>query len=652
MQKILCYIIFFVCFFDLVFVQGQTISNFDTLKNHQLEEVVIDAPRLNEFIKGSKVIEFDSVMLKTSNHKNLSDMLSEYGHMFVKTYGLGSLATSSFRGGSAAHTSILWNGIPISSPMNGQMDLSLIPIESADVIKIQYGAGSSLFGSGAIGGVVHLMSFPTFNNGYNSEVGISTGSFSAFQQKFSFEISKKKWVSSFKLFNKSAKNDFIYTNIFSPDNEQIVQSNAAYKNLGSICENKFLISANQILSFNAWIQHSERQIPPTMLQSQSRSLQKDDIIRLNSEWNIHSEKISAFVRAAYLFDKLFYADSISRFFSTSISHQLVTEAESKVAINQNHIFNFGIHNLISLAKNVNYINTRKQNQFALFTSYQFISTDNKIVLNLSARKEMIKDLNVPLTYYIGANYHFSGWGRAHASFAKVCRIPTFNDLYWSPGGNPDLLPESGYNQEFGINLEFKNKSFNYKNDITVFSRNISNWIIWVPDLNFWSPKNILSVWSRGMETLNSLSYKNKKTKYTIDVITNYIRSTNEKSEIPNDQSIGRQLIYVPLYSAMIKFSIIIQSLTCYYRHNYTGYRYTTTDNAQYLKPYDIGSFYFSYGLTKNDFKLSFFIEANNIWNKNYQIIQNRAMPGINFNAGMSIKLNYNPNNISHKNNLS
>jgi iron complex outermembrane receptor protein len=641
MQKILIYIILLILVFDPDIILGQAISNSDTLKNHQLDEVVIDAPRLNEFLKGSKVIEFDSALLKANSHKNLSDLLSEQGNMFVKSYGSGSLATTSFRGGSAGHTSVLWNGIPISSPMSGQLDLSLIPVEAVDIMKIQYGAGSSLFGSGAIGGVIHLLSFPTFNNGFTYDAGIGVGSYSNFQESLSIEISKKKWVSSFKIFNKSAKNNFKYTNIYSPVHSQIIQPNSALKTYGSISENKFLLAKNQVLSFNAWVQHTEREIPPTMLEQQSKSIQKDDIWRLNSEWNIHSEKISAYVRTAYLFDKLFYSDSISRIYSTSATHQWLTEAESKFFANKNHLFNIGIHNLYASANNENYINTQKQNQFALFTSYQFISNNKRFTLDLSARKEMIKDLDIPLTYSIVANYKFKGWGRVHASFAKVFRIPTFNDLYWSPGGNPDLIPESGYNKEFGMNIELKDKGFIYRNEMTVFSRNISNWIVWMPGLSFWSPKNILSVWSRGMETSNSLAYNYRKTKYTIYILTNYVRSTNQKSQMPNDRSIGRQLIYVPMYSGMVKFSVQYKALSCYYRHNYTGYRYTSTDNTQFLSPFDLGSFYIAYNWKPKAYRMSFFLEANNVWNEKYQGIQNRAMPEMNFNTGISIQFNHN-----------
>ncbi len=34
-----------------------------------------------------------------------------------------------------------------------------------------------------------------------------------------------------------------------------------------------------------------------------------------------------------------------------------------------------------------------------------------------------------------------------ASFSKNSKIPTLNDMYWSPGGNPDLKNETGYSSE-------------------------------------------------------------------------------------------------------------------------------------------------------------------------------------------------------------
>ncbi len=41
-----------------------------------------------------------------------------------------------------------------------------------------------------------------------------------------------------------------------------------------------------------------------------------------------------------------------------------------------------------------------------------------------------------------------------ASFSRNSRIPTLNDMYWSPGGNPELRNENGYASE--ITWEMKN----------------------------------------------------------------------------------------------------------------------------------------------------------------------------------------------------
>ena len=96
--------------------------------------------------------------------------------IFIKSYGLGSLATTSFRGGSASHTAILWNGFNLGSPMNGQLDLSLVPVSLANNVSIQYGGAGALWGSGAVGGAILLNSEPEFDQGLTVDAGTAFGS--------------------------------------------------------------------------------------------------------------------------------------------------------------------------------------------------------------------------------------------------------------------------------------------------------------------------------------------------------------------------------------------------------------------------------------------------------------------------------------------
>ena len=88
--------------------------------------------------------------------------------------------------------------------------------------------------------------------------------------------------------------------------------------------------------------------------------------------------------------------------------------------------------------------------------------------------------------------------------SKDFRIPTINDRFWSPGGVENLLPESGFSQEIGAKLHKNTTQFTSSFDATLFNRNIDNWILWLPNAGYWSPRNILLVWSRGMETANTL----------------------------------------------------------------------------------------------------------------------------------------------------
>ncbi|MBK6611802.1 MAG: TonB-dependent receptor [Sphingobacteriales bacterium] len=604
-----------------------------------LKEVTVEAPRISGFTPGLKTTEFDSLTKAAYDQKNLTDLLADESPLFIKSYGLGSLATTSFRGGSAYHTAVLWNGISLSSPMNGQLDLSLVPTGAADNIKLQYGGGSALFGSGAVAGVIHLLNNPKFGQSITARVNLYAGNFSDYRQNILVEVSKKKFVSSLKVFNASAKNDFKYSNIYSASEATVKQSNGELKNRGIISENKFLINSNQILSVNAWLQYTDRNIPPTMLQKESKSNQTDDALRLTSEWKYEKRKTATFIRAAWLNEKLVYSDGLADFSETSKTQQLIAEAETKITLSKTHFVNVGIHNTYSTASNRSFETDSRQNRFALFASYLFTSLNKKLSASLSAREELLNNSFIPFAYSAGGQYAITKFLSARANFSKVYRIPTFNDLYWVPGGNANLKPEDGYAEEAGLNLILKNKTFLLKTDLTVFNRNIKNWILWLPGVWYWSPQNIMNVWSRGIETNNSLAITSGKTKITFAVLTNYVQSTNRTAKTENDNSVNRQLIYTPMYSGMAKLSVAYKNLQITYRHNYIGYRYTSTDNTQYLTPYDLGSAYISYKLKFKSTSADIFFQANNIWNEQYQVLSNRAMPSVNINGGISIQFN-------------
>lgn len=610
-----------------------------------LKEVNISSNRLHNFGAGIKVQIIDSNTINQYKSGNLSNVLENESPLFIKTYGSGSLATSSFRGGSANHTAIIWNGFNISNPMNGQVDLSLIPVNFINNISIQYGGTSALWGSGAVAGTIQLNNDLKFNDGINITAGSSYGSYSNFGKNLQLEISKQKWAGSFKFFNQIAKNNFEYYNTQLKNSPKQKQLNAELKQYELLVENLFYINKNQQINIRFWLQQSNRNIPPIMLQTSSSANQKDDSYRVTSEWQKINNRIICFLRVAYFDEMLTYSDNNFSIPTNNRSQIFFAESESKIKVYPNQLLNVGVNHAFTQAISENYSYKPKQNKTTAFISYRINSKYSKVVTTMSGRQEIIEKKLSPFTWSIGSEYAPTKWISAKCNLSKIFRVPTFNDLYWVPGGNKDLLPEKGFSEEVGIaiNLVSKNKKHQFLFEPTLFNRNMKNWILWLPGQTYWSPQNIMEVWSRGAETRTELGFKIKQVIIKLDLLTSYVLSTNQKSKSENDASVGKQLIYVPMYSGHGKFSLVYKNFLFSINQNYTGYRYTSNDNTEYLEPYFLTNIYLSYKLRLNQSAFYFFVQINNLFNQQYQLVLNRAMPLKNYLAGITIQFN-NPNN--------
>ena len=136
-------------------------------------EVTVRGSRLDEFDAGVKVITTDSLTQNKYRHNNLSTLLEQNTNIYIKSYGLGSLSTMSFRGGGAEQTSVLWNGFNLQSPMNGTLDLALVPVSLVDQVKVQFGGCGALWGSGSVSGSIHLDNKPIFGKGLSFRYSLS-----------------------------------------------------------------------------------------------------------------------------------------------------------------------------------------------------------------------------------------------------------------------------------------------------------------------------------------------------------------------------------------------------------------------------------------------------------------------------------------------
>ncbi|MBS1634677.1 MAG: TonB-dependent receptor [Bacteroidetes bacterium] len=603
--------------------------------SHQLKEVTVSSGREQLFGAGKKVQRFDSATQALYQSSSLADLLASQSSMHIKSYGGGNIATMSFRGGNANQTAVTWNGINIQNNMLGQNDLSLINSILFDNISLEFGGSSALWGSGAMSGTVHLDNKPVFDKGISTKLTSSFGSFDTRKLNTAIHLSYKRFVSSTKVYYISSENNYNYKDTSDKESPNKRISHADYTCKGLMQELSFLAGQRHKLSIRAWYNDTYRNLP-SYTAGISKQSQTDRNLKLNAEWLYIKQRYTSVIRAAYLSDVLNYNDSLAFIYSKSNSSSVIAESENTWRLHR-HVFQAGANYTLYRANTESYAGDKRYQKLAFFLSYKWSTSDQKLQTSLSIRQEFSQQYKVPLTGNIGTTYVLCKSISLKVNAAKSFRQPTLNDLYWSPGGNPDLKPEEALGYEGGIVFHKTYKHLELYAEGTFFDRYTSNWIIWLPQANnVWSPRNITKVHSRGTETNFYAKYGDSDFSVKWFGSTAYVLSTNEQSLSENDNSKGRQLIYTPRYSIQGGLLITLKDMALMYTQNYTGYRFTATDNSSWLNPYSVGNLRLSYGFSFSTIRLQTFFALNNVFNTNYQVVENRPMPLRNFEIGLSI----------------
>lgn len=124
---------------------------------HAVEEVVVTGSRterpLSEAPVATEVISRDEI--EQSGAETVADVLEEHPSLYVPRNFAG--AGVQLQGLDPEYTLILVDGQRTTGRIGGVNDLTRIPIEDVERIEIVRGAGSALYGSDAIGGVVNII---------------------------------------------------------------------------------------------------------------------------------------------------------------------------------------------------------------------------------------------------------------------------------------------------------------------------------------------------------------------------------------------------------------------------------------------------------------------------------------------------------------
>jgi outer membrane cobalamin receptor len=582
--------------------------------------------------KGFRTTNIDSSLIGIYNQRTLADLIAENSTIHLKTYGSGGLATASFRGTGPGHTQINWNEINLNNPMVGQFDLSLIPAGLIDNINIYYGGGSMSENSGGLGGAIDLKTNPDWNDQDVFFINPGMGSFGRYSGLVKVKAGTKGFQSVTKAFLRNSDNDFTYLNSVAGESPvwETRENNEVRQN-GFIQELYFRNSQSTI-SARMWYQSASRNLPVPIISQTMHPPEKqsDESLRTMLTFESATGPDDINLTAAFISDKLDYTNELASVYSKNLSKRIILKSGLEHRISKMLKLEFHLNDELNLINTNNYTGKKSRN---LATADVIAETELTPWLASGILvREIVQD-NMFLSPDFSVSTEIKPFREKYyllkTSFSKNSKIATLNDMYWLPGGNPELKNETGYTTE--ITCEMTNilsGSLKIKNDLTFFRNHISDMIQWRPgESYYWEAYNIGNIVTSGLESGIDISYTVHRFNARLNAGYAFTRTANVKDLASGQDLSGNQLVYVPANQLNAMLRLIWQHFYSSFTASYTSKRFLTADNSQYLPQYWVSDMTLGTKMNAGNIScdLAFIIE--NLFNASYQNIAYYPMPG-------------------------
>ena len=641
---------------------------------------------------GVQKTPIDSAVLKENIALSMADILTFNSSIFVKQYGRATVSTVAFRGTSASHTQVTWNGMRINSPMLGMTDFSMIPSYFVDDASLLHGTSSVNETGGGLGGAVKLSTKPAEAEGFGVQFVQGIGSFRTFDEFLRLTYGSDRGQLSTRAVYSTSANDFRYTNynkkmnIYDDDHNIVdtyypVERNksGAFRDLHILQEAYCNTGGGDRFGLQAWFLDSKRGVPMLSVDHREDSdyinEQREQTFRGILSWNRIGGRYKVGAGAGYIHTWQGYdfskslgngtmADMIR---SRSRINTLYARADGEYYIGRKWLFTADMsvhqHFVESVDKTVLEHNPQSSAQggsgrvaigydkarveLSASVSAKWMPVE-RLGLSVVLREEMYGREWAPVIPAFFADYTVSKRGSVvlKASVSRNFRFPTLNDLYFMPSGNPDLKKEHGFTYDGGVSFATgKTGRWSLAGSAVWFDSYIDDWIVWLPTFKgFWTPKNVKSVHAYGIELKANADIKLAEGwQLGADGSFSWTPSINNGDPTDwADEAIGKQLVYVPEFSASATGRLTFRSWRLLYKWCYYSERFTTSDNNMRSRITRVLPYYMSDVSLEKAFAfrwsdLSVKLAVKNLFNEEYESVLSRPMPRMNFEVFVDIR---------------
>ena len=571
-----------------------------------------------------RVTVLDAEAVSAAGAQTVADLLTARSGVFVRRYGDGGLASLSLRGTGASQTLVLLDGHRIASPQLGQLDLSLLPTLLLESVEVMAGAGSPLYGTDALGGVVNLR---TLGPSMRRMVKVQCG-YGAYGERTGglLATGSRGTLSGVALVEyDEADGDYRYLNkgLFPP---QEAPREGADRRRVSLYSSMAYTAGRGGLRLAAWYNDAERGLPTIGAAQARRERQWDEHLRLWADgerrfgWGMI--RVNGLVQAGALryTNAQLDLDATGRTLITSV------DAEVRAALGQRWLVAGGLAGGYGQARHPSLPDDATERHGGAFVHatgsfgrllvYPALRVDGYSRPDTSAAWGINPRLGVNVRLLEGPALHLkAGAGRAF-------RVPTFNDRFWQPGGKPDLKPEHGWTYDLGLRLEHGHGQA----EVSAFLTRVRDQIVWLPTpAGHYAPDNVQRVRTRGVEASYRWQWPLTR-RLRLDGSAFYTLTDARDRSDPQTRSYDQPVRLVPRHQLKSHLGLRVGPVQINASGRYTGRRYVTTDGSRYLDPFFLidGQLRFHRPMRRVTATLSVVLE--NVLDRRYEVIPANPMP--------------------------
>ncbi len=255
--KICC--IYIICLILIVTVcfPGKA-QEADTLITSRIEEVTVDAVRTPDW---KPVIKIDHRIIDNKDGVSIDELGNSLPSSKIQTNSRGE-SSIYIRGAGERQIMLFFDGVPLNTPWDNRIDLSLIPLEAVGEISVTRGIPSVTYGVNAISGVVNITSRTIDNSRYSGRFISRFGDNNS--RYFSGMFSGGNNVLSYLVAGSHRTSEgFTLPGDFShPDNPSNQRVNSGSDSFNLFSKVNYLYSRRGSLHISTLIIDSRKQVPP------------------------------------------------------------------------------------------------------------------------------------------------------------------------------------------------------------------------------------------------------------------------------------------------------------------------------------------------------------------------------------------------------